>query len=362
MKRSLQLDFLRFCGVFLVMINHIVIKNNGPLDQIFHRIWIGGWIGVDLFFVLSGYLVSGLIFKEYSLYHSFNAKRFLIRRGFKIYPSYYIFLITAFVFNILVTHGKGPYHLIQLFHESIFVSNYLSYTNLHLWSICVEEHFYVLLAILLFFLIRYGKIERRYFVYVYVGLLILGLACRFYNYIHYPNYDVARDYIKSHFRFDALFFGVLLSYIANFESDLITKLLTSKFRFLLLAFSLLFLSTNFIFDRPDFRFVSVLNLALNPICFGYLMLVVINYQNALFLKLITPLSFIGKYSYSIYLFHRLFNSILFHLFRDGGRFYYPLYFIVAITGGIIISKCIEYPLINLREKYFPSRSQKLASI
>ena len=55
--------------------------------------WVNfGWVGVDLFFVLSGFLVSGLLFQEYQRHGKIRVGRFLIRRGFKIYPSFYVFI------------------------------------------------------------------------------------------------------------------------------------------------------------------------------------------------------------------------------------------------------------------------------
>lgn len=356
MKRSIQLDFLRFLGIFLVMINHSYVDDKTVLGSFIKEIWYGGWIGVDLFFVLSGYLVSGLIFNEYKLYDTFNSKNFLIRRGFKIYPTFYFFLISSYFFFNYAT--KEHYSLIKMVYEGVFISNYMGYNNGHIWSICVEEHFYFLLALVFFVLIKYKKVQLNVFVGIYLSLLILGLVCRYYNYLHYSSYDFDRDYTQSHYRFDALFFGVLLSYIAHYKSDLITKALASKLNIPVIIVSVVFLCSNFVFPRPDYRFISVVNLAINPVCFGYLMINIISFKNNLFLKLITPLAYVGKYSYSIYLFHKLFNFIAIHAEKSGGAAYFLLYFLLSIGGGILISKLIEYPLINLREKYFPSRSVK----
>jgi len=358
MKRNLQLDFLRFIGVFLVMVNHAFIKGTSVLDNILSRIQIGGWTGVDLFFVLSGYLVSGLIIKEHKLHGTFNAKRFLIRRGFKIYPSYYLYIIFAFILGTYFTAFHAKPTLSGLFHESIFVANYFDYNNGFLWSISVEEHFYFILALVFLILIRYKKIELKTFVYIYVFLLIIGLAFRLFNYFHYSDYDFSRDYTRSHFRFDSLFFGVLLAYLVNYKHEFIEMVLAYKYRFLFIALAIGLLATNFIFNHKDYRIMAVTNLAFNPICFGYLMLNVINIQGKIFLAIITPLSYVGKYSYSIYLFHRACDNIAIHYIKQGGMLYYLVYFSTAIIGGIIISKCVEYPVINFREKYFPSRSKK----
>ncbi|MBW4889873.1 acyltransferase [Mucilaginibacter sp. HMF5004] len=356
MKRNLQIDFLRFCGVFLVMINHIIILGNSALDNILKVFKTGGWVGVDLFFVLSGYLVSGLIIKEYQTHGTFNAKRFLIRRGFKIYPSYYLFLGTAYFFFTYLT--KDPQNKDSLFHEAVFISNYFSANNQHTWSISVEEHFYFLLSILFFFLIKFKKVKLKTFFYVYLLVFIVGLLCRLDNYLTYHNYDFGRDYIKSHYRFDALFFGVVLSLIANYRPSLLERLFAHKVNVFLLLLSVLFVATNFVFDRQSYPIISVVNLSLNPLCFGCILLNCIAFTNKMFLKLITPFAYIGKYSYSVYLFHTLCMALSIHIFKTGGITYYLFYFGTAIIGGIIISKLVEYPLIGVRERYFPSKSGK----
>jgi peptidoglycan/LPS O-acetylase OafA/YrhL len=354
MKRNLQIDFLRFCGVFLVMINHLIILGNSSLDAVLGVVKTGGWIGVDLFFVLSGYLVSGLIIKEYQIHQSFSPQRFLIRRGFKIYPSYYLFLGISYIFFTFLT--KEPQSLNSLFHESIFVSNYFSFNNQHTWSISVEEHFYFLLTILFFLMIKYDKVSLRNIVLVYIVVFIVGFLCRLNNYLTYGNYDFGRDYIKSHLRFDALFLGVLLSYISNYRNDIVERILSHKMKIGLLIFSFGFIATNFILKRDINPWLSVVNLSINPICFGFILINCIAYKSNRFLNIISPLSYIGKYSYSIYLFHTIFMAMSIHFFKSGGVKYYISYLALAIIGGIIMSKLVEYPLIGFREKYFPSKS------
>src|SRR3954471_20438531 len=101
--RLTELDFLRGIAVILVLFaHHYLISYTGTM----------GWIGVDLFFVLSGFLVSGLLFAEYKKFGDIHPVRFLIRRGFKIYPLFYLsILITsvyylAFVSDNLNAKGK----------------------------------------------------------------------------------------------------------------------------------------------------------------------------------------------------------------------------------------------------------------
>jgi peptidoglycan/LPS O-acetylase OafA/YrhL len=93
MQRSKAIDILRALAVFLVLGRHMIpVASAGPsipgyFAHSFTTLWVrGGWIGVDLFFVLSGFLVSGLLFRGHQKFGVLSGKDFLIRRGLKIYP------------------------------------------------------------------------------------------------------------------------------------------------------------------------------------------------------------------------------------------------------------------------------------
>jgi peptidoglycan/LPS O-acetylase OafA/YrhL len=336
------------------MINHLEISGSTFLEQVLRRIWVGGWTGVDLFFVLSGFLVSGLVFKEYKSESSFDPKRFLIRRGFKIYPAYYLFLFTAFTLRYILTPTHTVYNSAEgLLNESVFISNYLRYNNPWLWSICVEEHFYFFLAIALWLLITYKHLRFRNLLVIYLLFLCVGLFFRVQNYFQYSDYNFDRDYSRSHLRFDSLFFGVLLSYIWNFKPSYIQKITSGKI--ILLIGSLVFISCNFIFPRPENRWIPVVNLSLNPIFFGYILIFFLEYKKERPFLRTNILATIGKYSYCIYLFHGFVNHVIKHFFS--GYIYYILYFSISIAVGIIVSKVIEYPSLRFRDKFFPSKSK-----
>src|SRR6266853_2366261 len=111
--RNKRLDILRCIAVFSVMILH------GNIWPFFGKI---GWVGVDLFFVLSGFLISGLLFSEYKTRNLISFKRFFIRRGLKIYPAFYLFLFLTGMLSRIVFHTIAPAaHYLQ---EVFFVQNY----------------------------------------------------------------------------------------------------------------------------------------------------------------------------------------------------------------------------------------------
>ncbi|WP_286854370.1 acyltransferase family protein [Xanthomarina sp.] len=173
--RLRELDFLRGIAILLVLCRH---------SNIHEFIVNMGWIGVDLFFVLSGFLVSSLLFKEYILTGSLDAKRFLIRRGFKIYPLYYLTLVLYLLF--LRNQAFVP-----LLGDFFFFQNYMSgwgYLYSASWSLAVEEHFYFGLVCMLLFIgykTSWLKLELNSkksvdsFVILIIAFLIGSLVLRF---------------------------------------------------------------------------------------------------------------------------------------------------------------------------------------
>jgi peptidoglycan/LPS O-acetylase OafA/YrhL len=124
--RLKQLDALRAIAVLLVMGRHLT------WNPVWFRV---GWTGVDLFFVLSGFLVSGLLFREYKASGQIRVLRFLGRRAFKIYPAYYFLLILTVTIHL----GFGlPLKWRLTWPDFIFVQSYRLGLWGHLWSLAVE--------------------------------------------------------------------------------------------------------------------------------------------------------------------------------------------------------------------------------
>jgi peptidoglycan/LPS O-acetylase OafA/YrhL len=141
--RNLGLDVLRMLTILLVLGRHIDLPENpSPLLMAWKR---GGWVGVDLFFVLSGFLISGLLFTEYSRFLRVDISRFLIRRAFKLYPAFWIMLCLTLV--VRTVRGE-PIPPLSLSGEILFLQNYIGAIWNHTWSLAIEEHFYLMLAFL----------------------------------------------------------------------------------------------------------------------------------------------------------------------------------------------------------------------
>ena len=138
MRHRSDIQGLRAVAVLLVALGHAGV----PFLQ-------GGFVGVDVFFVLSGFLISSLLFKEYARHGGLDLKRFWARRAFKIWPSYFAAygLMTACVLaGFLRAHdtAKAREALTNVIPNVLFIQNYVPEPArwLHSWSIAVEEHFY----------------------------------------------------------------------------------------------------------------------------------------------------------------------------------------------------------------------------
>lgn len=352
MYRSRTLDFFRCIGVLLVLFHHL-FKYKLPVHfrtiALFF-VW-GGNIGVDLFFSLSGFLIASLVFKEKEKYGSFKPVRFLIRRGFKIYPLYYFIIALGYAAYYFV---HVPFPLKDIMGEVFFFINYKNSGDPplgHLWSISVEEHFYFFLSFTLFLLIKYKKLSLKLIVSLYAFFFLLGMASRLWDTLKYSD-DFWKISSPSHNRFDSLFFGVLLAYIYQY-SEFIVSLLNC-FKLYIIIFALLVLSQNFNPDFPE-KVRMVLLLGLNPVCFGLIIFYL--FQNVKFenSKFLSPFVYIGKFSYSIYIFHALILFVCFHFLAHKVPAFYVLSVFLSLFIGITFSKIIERPFLHIRERLFPSK-------
>ncbi len=145
--RLIQVDILRAVAVLLVMGAHlpvILFERDTALTGLL-SLWMRcGWAGVDLFFVISGFLVSGLLFREYQANGNIDLPRFLLRRGLKIYPAFYVFLLVTTLYAALAGLDLPTWP--QYIGEVFYFQNYGPHIWEHTWSLAVDEHFYLFIG------------------------------------------------------------------------------------------------------------------------------------------------------------------------------------------------------------------------
>ena len=359
-QRILGLDILRILAIFLVLGRHMMLP-----PESWPKIWRhpfvlwqrGGWIGVDLFFVLSGFLVSGLIFKEYQSRKCISIGRFYVRRGWKIYPPFFVLLLVTVLVKILL----GRFIAIEsLFSEIFFLQSYVPGLWEYTWSLAVEEHFYLILPILLICIIRLpnntDQSPFRQIVMVAFFVAILCLFLRVLNWNIRSTYSHLTHVYASHLRMDSLFWGVVISYFYHFHRLPFLKYVP-PWRYGLFFVALCLFMPAFFMDLETSWFINTIGFTLFYIASGMLLLTIILCP----LKhhpITNFLATLGAHSYSIYLWHMpVLKWIIPIVEKKLGSFSsFPLliltYVIGSLTIGVVMSKLIEIPSLRLREHYF----------
>ncbi|MGX7068391.1 acyltransferase family protein [Gemella bergeri] len=306
-----SIDSLRAIAVLVVIIYHIDV-NYLP----------GGFLGVDLFFVLSGYLISSLIIKEYKKTGTLNLYNFYIRRARRLLPAVY-FMITVVLIIITLFNGVllNKSHLDAVFGY-IYTSNWwyifhkLNYFDSfgsqspfkHLWSLAIEEQFYIFFPLIFLIFNRKKKNNdnnykiNKNFKYIVLGLISISLI------VHILLFDinnVSRIYFGTDTRAFSLLVGVMGAILYPMEklSEKVTLKenrlysLISLISIISLIVVMLYTSEyNIWLYRGGFLLVAVLCLVV---------IISTGRQHTFMSKILSfkPIVFIGKISYSLYLWH-----------------------------------------------------------
>ena len=386
-SRLVCLDFLRGVAILLVMGAHMPgegLSEGVPAGGVLRGWHFIGWIGVDLFFVLSGFLVGGLLLAEIRRSGNAEAKRFLIRRGFKIWPAYYVYLLCVPFMQLL----DGETHYLRAaiwslranwFHLQNYwllgpafaqAPNYLT-PRPHTWSLAVEEHFYLGLALVLGLVAaQKGGAERlRRLVPAVLGLCLLCTGMRYGLGRAHPQADIFYFQFPTHLRVDGLALGVGLAYLYHFHSERLWAL----WRWwpalvgggLAIASPLAFVPRGAQMAWWGYTCLYVgFGMVLLGLLYGH-------EQSRLVKRLLSirparVVALIGFYSYSIYLWHTDLPHLLLRPVIGNGwsganalvRGWGPvaLYVVLAAATGIVLGRAVEIPALVVRDRLFPRKA------
>ena len=177
-----------------------------------------GWTGVDLFFVLSGFLVGGLLCKELHRHGTLNVRRFLIRRGLKIWPAYYAYLAGLFALIVYDAGGGPGAAFVRIQYCVLNIQNDFTLPRVHLWSLAVEEHFYLVLALALGWVARrVGRSPSGYAMIPWAVAIVVILCTSLRTLDRIRDADSMLAVYATHLRLDSLAFGFLLAYVFHFR-------------------------------------------------------------------------------------------------------------------------------------------------
>jgi len=355
-KREIELDFVRGIAILLVLTFHYQRYDPIPLPRPLRVVLSFGWTGVDLFFVLSGFLVGGLLMKEWKATGGVELGRFLKRRGFKIWPSYYVYLLVVTVLHV------RP--LREFFWQNLFnVQNYFPTSLSHTWSLAVEEQFYLgmaaLMALWLWRKWRPGALLATCLA------LAVGVEIERAVMVSVGGFNI---YPTTHTRIDAMLLGVALAATRQFYPAWFQRLQSLwPVLCLLVALALqqLYSDSQYFLAPEQMQYPFLLTF----VDYGCAALLLLLYRprggpgqdgRRPHGWLYRAVARLGIFSYGIYLWHISVERPVDWSIRHSPPALAPVVsvvmpYLLAVVLGVAATKAVELPALRLRERLVPSR-------
>ncbi|WP_243405253.1 acyltransferase family protein [Solimicrobium silvestre] len=367
------LDTLRAAAILLVLMYHymVVVSASNPFG-FFGEI---GWTGVDLFFVLSGYLIGNQILSAYAQNRKFPLTTFYIKRLLRTLPNYYFILAMYFLFP-LALGGTTAASLWQFLTFTQNLGMRPGETFTHSWSLCIEEQFYLILPIVVIFLFSViTSIKRSIWLAwlvivaaIVAGMVVRGMAWFDYGHSAITGFDYYQHiYYSSFARFDELLPGVAIALLKNYHTETYTKILRKGNALLvagLMAVATMFyLLSQFLYtENAGFSFyLTTFGYPLLATSFAILTLAALSPASLLNRIQIPGAASIALWSYAIYLAHKpifkVLKAPLVKLNIDTASFWgIAIIMTVSILGGWLLYRLIETPFMKLRARLYSTDS------
>jgi peptidoglycan/LPS O-acetylase OafA/YrhL len=220
-----NLDLLRFIAAYLIVMLHCYFGwkthfgNSGFMDSfspgVLNKVEgvFGNFsFGVDIFFIISGFLITYLLLSESEKTGKVDVLKFYIRRAFRIWPLYFFMLLLGPLMSYFYSEQSPGYlyHFLFAGNFDIWFNGTKSIATDHLWSICIEEHFYLVCPLLVAFL----PVKRL--PEVLLGIVFLSILFRAYLALYAPDFGNG-IYVHTLSRIDVLAIGSLLGYLSYYK-------------------------------------------------------------------------------------------------------------------------------------------------
>ena len=353
--RHIGLDLARSIAIILVLFSHSRFLTDSPESYLF--LTVGAKFGVELFFVLSGFLIGTVLLRQFEI--GLNTKllsRFWLRRWFRTLPAYFALLVFIWIFLAEVDY------LYFFFLQDLVGGNWdLVPVS---WSLVIEEWFYLVFPLLIILCSFFNK-ENAFLFSAFVLLLVSQLhpineyfSC---SYDSSPLACFENEIRKSTFRFGSLGFGAILAYF-SFKYDL-KKTFQKYLYFLILLLGLTSILLpvfcyQVVSGETDQFFSTPLTFALFYPLMGFtaVLLVIFLYSFEFkFPKLLTNLiSYVSITSYSNYLWHMLLFDYLNSLSEDFFSYHLvTIFFIASFFAAGVSYLILEKPFLRLRDRLVP---------
>jgi peptidoglycan/LPS O-acetylase OafA/YrhL len=308
-----------------------------------------GWMGVDLFFVLSGFLISSILLDTKKSPGYF--RNFYVKRVLRIFPLYYLSL-TLFFLPFLIHHGRSvatealPYFAyvqnISFTIKNQWPVDWLSPLN-HFWSLAIEEQFYLFFPLLIY------AVRDKLLPVVCTILILLTIACRLWFFFGLKN--GVGCYVFTFCRIDSLLIGTMAALYARSYTTI-----RMEYFLLILAAVIFIASVNMDFASPLY---STIGFTCNALFFAFILLFSLSPNNYLSRILgSSVLRHFGKYSYGLYVFHHIYfiliNYTVFNYFKEPGimQKMVPVFTLAATYISALLSfHFFETPFLRLKKRF-----------
>jgi peptidoglycan/LPS O-acetylase OafA/YrhL len=355
--RLAGLDTLRALAIALVLMSHYQgFVSHAPTFGIMGKI---GWAGVDLFFVLSGYLIGNQLLAPAARGDHLNLKTFFARRLLRTLPNYYAVLAVYLLLPDSPIAGKS---MAPVWQFLTFTQNFgLNYgeTFTHSWSLCIEEQFYLVFPLAVLVLVGSERSPRllwcALFAAIGAGMTVRGMA-----FLDGMDVFAAPVYYSSFSRFDELLPGVAIAMLKNFHPAAFARILRHGNALLVaglaMSAAVLYGITN---DVPTAFAASTFGFSLVAASFALLTCSALSPGSILNRARIPGAASLALWSYAIYLVHKpVFMALRPELVSRGIDPGAPLtiaaVMAAGILGGWVLYRVIETPFMQLRARWYPA--------
>ncbi len=366
------LHHLRAFAILFVFLFHYFILSGGQPTWL-PELAKFGWTGVDLFFVLSGFLISSQLFSQIKQGQKISLKQFFLKRFFRIIPAYLLTLLIYFCVPFFREKESLPAIWKFLTFTQNFGLNLKDQgTFSHAWSLCVEEHFYLLLPLILLLLQMTRLTKKSY--RILLLLFAAGLICRMvsFEYFYSPNLESTQSwmywykyiYYPSYNRLDGLLAGVSIAAIYQFMPVFWNKISAYGNQFILMGI-LLLTGAWFLYEDQTTFSASIFGFPLIAVGYGCIVLGAVCPSSILFRCKSGLTRLIAVLSYAIYLTHKGVIHMTHHLLEDAHlnpNTMLVICMINCIVAGYLMHLLVEKPFMNLRKKILNSNRGQVTSV
>ncbi|WP_239470776.1 acyltransferase family protein [Archangium violaceum] len=367
-KRFDGLDTLRAVAILLVFAYHYRVFVSGT--PTFGWASTVGWTGVDLFFVLSGYLIGNQLFAGIAKGKTLSLKAFYIRRLLRTLPNYYVVLALYFALPT-VMGGRPPPPLWRFltFTQNLGLQPGTAFS--HAWSLCIEEQFYLLLPLLILGALHFGgSLSKRAAWFALTSLILAGIALRGVLWFQYGQEPGGVDrgyypniYYSSFCRFDEFLPGVAIAMLKNFHPRLWERVIgwgrATLAAGVLATVGLFYLLANYYYiEGYGYGFaMTTFGYSLLACAFALLVVAALSPGSLLYRVRVPGAASLAAWSYAIYLSHKPLAHVARKQLEPWGLGEGSTVAIIAavcLLGGWLLHRFVETPFMRLRDRHHPT--------